>query len=410
MKFLKVQTLEEASSRLFEVSKDWLFKKEVVELDESPSLILAEDVVSEENLPSFRRSTVDGFAVKSAETAAASESTPVFLKLVGDVKVGEKATRSLQNGECMEVATGAMIPDGADSVVMVEYTENFGLNEIAVHRAAANMQAIVDIGDDIAKGEVVLKKGKRVTPYDIGAMAAIGCTKVAVWKKLKITLVSTGDELVGIGESPELGKIRDISSHSLRAFAHSLGMEVLDVFRLEDDDKLIESTIKDALGTNDIIVVSGGSSYGKQDLTASIIDRISTPGVFTHGLAIKPGKPTILGADEATRTLIIGLPGHPVSSLIVFKKLMDSLFERNLGFVDRLIVQAELVCNIPSDEGKLTIYPCTIAKDRDRYLAEPIFGKSALISTLTKTDGYFTVEETLEGLEAGSVVDVHLFR
>lgn len=417
--------------------KDWLYTHETVTIDNACGRILAQDVFARCDVPSFRRSTVDGYAVNYKNLSGAGENSPAFLRLAGAVKIGESTSLHITDGECVEVPTGGMIPCGANAVVMVEYTEDFGKMGIAISKPVSIGENIVEVGDDIKNSSCVLKAGTKMAPKDIGALAAVGAFYVTVYNKPTVAIISTGDELVScsascIAEIPD-GKVRDISSVTLRAMAAQYGLCVTQVCAVPDDISLLEATLKAASQQNDIVVISGGSSYGKYDNTAKVIDAVSSPGIFTHGLALKPGKPTILAVDDACKTLFLGLPGHPVSAMIVFELLLEKLqcglildsavnvhnsqshpnvtasLYGGLMHRHKLPIPARLVTNVPGEGGKLTVYPCAISYGDGEYRATPVFGKSAMITTLVQADGYFVVDANTEGLYEGMFVDVFMF-
>jgi len=399
MDFLKVDSLEAAKEKIFLACGKWLYGKQDVPLEAAHGRALAKDVFSSNDLPHFRRSSVDGFAVQAKDVVGAGENSPAFLQCIGTVLIGNDTTLAVSSGTCVEVPTGGMVPHGANAVVMVEYTEAIG-SEIAIYSPVSVFENIIEIGDDIKQNELILKCGQKLKPKDIGALAAMGITNVPVQCKPKVAIISTGDELVNPAETVPPGKVCDISSYSLKAQAEGKGFDVISTTLLPDNINLLESTIKSAMPSADIIFISGGSSYGKYDLTSKAIESVAKPGIFTHGLALKPGKPTILAVDEPSQTLIVGLPGHPVSAMIVFELLFDG------GKTPP--IPAKLSLNVPADGGKMTVYPCRLTLNGGEYIAEPIFGKSAAISTLTKSDGYFVIAAGTEGLQKDANVLVHL--
>jgi molybdopterin molybdotransferase len=409
MEFLKVDTVERAREKLFTCAKDWMASREALPLSKACGRTLAEDVFALCDIPDFRRSTVDGYAVLSGDTAAAGESIPVFLTVKGRVEMGLPASLAIGRGECAEVPTGGMLPDGADAVVMVEYAEFFGADGVALHCGVANGENIIQIGEDAKAGERLLRRGKRLLPQDVGALAAAGIASVPVYAPPRLTIFSTGDELVSPDQEPKPGQVRDINTYTLTALAKKIGFSVVASAVLPDDENVLERALRGAMETSDVVAVSGGSSQGKKDMTREIIDRVSSPGVFTHGMAIKPGKPTILGCDNRTNTLLAGLPGHPVSAMMVFELLFGWLFREITGSAQAPAIPARLSCNVASSPGKLTCWPVRLLWAGGETVAEPVFGKSGLITTLTGADGYFTVDRDTEGLQAGETVSVHLF-
>ena len=409
MEFLHVDSLGTAQGKLIASANDWLMCGETLPISDTVGRVLAEDIVANEDIPAFRRSSVDGYAVVSKDTAAAGESIPVFLAVKGSVEMGAPAKLAIRSGECAEVPTGGMLPDGADAVVMVEYTEAIGKGRTALHHSVAYGENVVQIGEDAAAGAALLRRGKRLAPQDVGALAAAGITEAIVYKCPKIVIISTGDELVPPGNTPMPGQIRDINTYALAALARKHGFTVAGTLVLPDDEPALEQATREAMAAGDVVAISGGSSKGAKDKTRAVIERIASPGVYTHGLAIKPGKPTILAFDEPSKTILAGLPGHPVSAIMVFELLFGWLMREMTGCAPDLAIPARLSCNVASAPGMLTCWPVTLSWMGNGYVADPVFGKSGLITTLAKADGYFSVERNTEGLPAGTAVMVHLF-
>ena len=413
MKLLKVDTIDEAREKLLQRALSWRLKTETIPLDEaalpSPACILAEDVYASSDIPSFRRSTVDGYAVVASDTAAAGEAIPVFLKQAGSVSMGRSASFSIRSGECAYVPTGGMLPGGADAVVMVEYTESAGDN-IMVYEAAAPGAGMAEAGEDIKKGELLLRRGKRIRAQEAGALAAAGVTRIPVFAPLALAIISTGDELVPPGQEPLPGEVRDINSFTLSALAAGSGYRVISCRTLPDSEEQLGEALGEAMASCDVAIISGGSSQSEKDLGVSVINRAAKPGVFTHGLALKPGKPTILGWDDESKTLCAGLPGHPVSAMMVFELLFGWLAEKLFDRTPALPLPARTSCNIPGSPGKSVCQPVILRCEEGGYLAEPVFGKSGMITTLTRADGYIVIDLNREGLRKGESVLVHLFR
>lgn len=409
MKLLKVDSLESAREKLLNVFKDYTPPHETVTLERVCGRTAYCDVYTSENIPAFRRSTVDGFAVLSKDTAAAGESIPVLLKSAGQVEMGSGTDIVIKSGFCAEVPTGGIVPDGADAVVMLEYAEAFGDGGIALYQSAAYGENVINIGEDAKSGALLLQRGRKILPQDVGALAAFGITNVQVYAPIKITILSTGDELISPSKTPEIGQVRDINTYALKALAEKCGFEVVGVSVLPDNENAIEQAVRMGMDGSDIVAVSGGSSQGKKDATSRIFDKVSDSGVFTHGLALKPGKPTILAYDKTSRTLLAGLPGHPVSAIIVFELLLGWLYRELSHSVKPPAIPARIASNVAASPGKLTCLPVKLEWNGDYYTASPLFGKSGLITTLTTADGYCTIERDKEGLILGETVLVHLF-
>lgn len=409
MKLLVVDTVAVARRKMMEVLGSWTLPEEHVKTREALGRVLSEDVYARDPVPSFRRSSVDGYAVLSRDTQGASEGLPVFLNVVEEIFMGEAVSRAIHSGQCAYVPTGGMIPEGADAMVMVEYCESFDEKSIAVYDAVSPGRNMVGIGEDMAKNTKVLSRGTVVRAQEIGALASLGITEVPVYKEMRLTIFSTGDELVEASSVPEKGQIYDINTYTLEALATKNGFKVVHAKVLKDEEELLKASLREAMAFSDMVVVSGGSSQGKKDLTAKVMDELSTPGVFTHGLALKPGKPTIGGYDSATKTMLIGLPGHPVAAMMVFELLCVWIYEELTGKERRKEIHATMDINVASAPGKSTCQPVELIETPEGYVARPIFGKSGLITTLTRAHGYTIIDMNKEGLKIGEVVKVQLF-
>ena len=409
MELLKVDSLDQARQKLLNSVQNWTLPCMTVKLENSLGRVLCKDLFSDQDIPAFRRSTVDGYAVAAKDTTAAGESIPVVLTVKGRVEMGVAAEFSISSGECAEVPTGGMLPEGADAVVMVEYSELFGRDGVALYHSSANGENTVQIGEDVREGQMFLFRGKRLLPQDIGALAEVGVTGVPVYVRPTMTVLSTGDELVFPNKKPMLGQIRDVNTYTLSTLAEKNGFDVIYTAIVPDNENDLELALRSAMQNSDIVAVSGGSSKGEKDVTRTVIDQVSKPGVFTHGIAIKPGKPTILGYDEPSRTLLAGLPGHPVSAMMVFELLFCWLLCEMTGSVPSPAIPARVSCNVASSPGMFTCWPVKLEWTDNGYTAIPVFGKSGLITTLTKADGYFSVDRDREGLLAGETVLVNLF-
>lgn len=408
MELLAVDSLKEAREKLVKAVGDKPYKTKKIHVNEALGYVLAADIKSSYMIPDFRRSTVDGYAVLAKDTWGASESAPVFLEIIGEVNIGFPAEQKLHSGECVYVPTGGMLPDGAECMVMIEYCEIFDQNHIAVYESAAVGKNMVEIGEDIKEGEILLKKNTRIAPRDIAALAAAGIIEICVFEPLAITILSTGDELIPPGEKRNQGQIYDINTYGLQALAVKHGLTVRDAYVVKDEESLLLNGVTKAMETSDIVLVSGGSSQGKKDMTKKILNEAAAPGVFTHGLSLKPGKPTILGYDEKSETLLAGLPGHPVAAMLVFELLILWLDRYRLGTEEEYTLPAVMETNIASSPGKTTCQMVELIKNKEGYTARPVFGKSGLITTLSWADGYVLINMNKEGIRSGERVEVHL--
>lgn len=406
MKMFNVHSVEAARKKLEDFFSEYKLETEKIDITKAVGRILAEDVVSNENVPHFRRSTVDGYAVISKDTHGASESLPAFLQVVGEVHMGKPAKNVVSNDETMYVPTGGMVPDGADSVVMVEYTEKLDEENIAINRPASSKENMIDIGDDIRKGEKVLKKGAKLRAQDIGVLSSIGIEKVFAYKLPTIAVISTGDEILDPSKNAEPGQIRDINTYTLSAMAEEAGCTLTKKIVVKDEFQRLYDTLEECINNNDIVIISGGSSVGTKDITGKVINSVGKPGVFVHGVAIKPGKPTILA--KVRNKAVFGLPGQPVSAMIVFKVFVEYLIKyiQKQDTQTNYYIEAEFTSNIHSAHGRETYQMVTLEKEREGWKASPVYGKSGMITLLSKAKGYIKIEADKEGIEKGERVKV----
>ncbi|MEJ5349143.1 MAG: gephyrin-like molybdotransferase Glp [Desulfosoma sp.] len=408
--FLKVKTAEEVLSLIENFTP---LEEEMVPLEEALGRVVSRNVSASCDVPHFRRAVMDGYAVRARDTFGASESLPALLTVVGEVFMGKPAERSLGPGEAMAVPTGGCIPVGADALVMVEYTQEVGDGTIEVTRPVAPGDNILETGDDIAQGRLLFQPGWQLRAQDVGVLAAVGVRSVPVFRVPRVAVLSTGDEIVSPDSlSVPVGKIRDINTFVLAAQVREAGglpgwMQVV-----PDDLDLLASACRKALDNHDMVLLSGGSSVGVRDYTVQVLEKLEGSELLVHGVAIRPGKPTIL-ARIGSR-ILWGLPGQPASAMIVFTAFVRPSLLRLQGLkVDRSsktqTCQAVLRRNMPSVHGRADYIRVQLWEEKGQMWAEPVFGSSAMISTLTRADGYVIVPEHVEGLEVGTVVTVHLF-
>ncbi len=377
--------------------------------------VTAETIYAPHPLPSFRRSTMDGYAVRAADTHGAGESLPAFLRVVGEVEMGRPAGLTLERGEAVIVHTGGMIPPAADAVVQVEHTQLASSDgpmpfEIEVYRSVAAGQNVIQIGEDVPRGEEVLPAGMRLRPQDIGGLLALGITSVAVARQPRVVILATGDEVVPPDAMPGPGQIRDINSYTVAAQAQRAGGLPTVAGIIRDDLDALQAAAAAALAQGDMVVVSAGSSVSIRDMTVQVIDGLGEPGVLLHGVATRPGKPTIVGAVGGKP--IIGLPGNPVSAMIQFDMFGVPAIDHLQGMrtaAPRNRTWARLTQNVPSESGREDYVPARLEDTPDGPQVTPIFGKSNLIYTLVRADGMLVVPLNMNGLVAGELVEVRLF-
>ncbi|SHJ63204.1 molybdopterin molybdotransferase MoeA [Paramaledivibacter caminithermalis] len=406
MKMFNVHSVEKAKSKLKEYFKGYELEVEMIDISKAVGRILATDIFSSVNVPHFRRSTVDGYAVISKDTYGASESLPAFLQVIGEVHMGKEAEIVIHHDKTAYVPTGGMIPDGADSVVMVEYTEKLDEENIAINKPVSTKENMIDIGDDIKKNQKVLTKGLRLRPQDIGVLSSVGVDKVSVFKLPTIAIISTGDEIVDSSQNPKLGQIRDINTYTLSAMAKEAGCIVTKKIVIKDEFQILKNTLEECINDNDIVIISGGSSVGTKDITGKVINTIGEPGVFVHGIAIKPGKPTILA--KVKNKAVFGLPGQPVSAMIVFKIFVEYFIKyiQNIDAEIEPFLEAFFTSHIHSAQGRETYQMVTLEKDGSEWLAKPVYGKSGMITLMSKAKGYIKIEADKEGVVKGEKVRV----
>lgn len=374
---------------------------------------LAEEIVAPANLPGFNRSTMDGYAIRAEDSFGATDSLPSYLKIIGEIKMGVKPEFKINPGEGAKISTGGMLPEGANAVMMLEYTEQIDDTTIEVRKSISPWENVVREDEDLKSGEIILRKGHRLRPQDIGVLAGIGRKNIEIYKKPKIAIISTGDEIIPTKDEPQIGQVRDINSYTLGACIEEAGG--IPIYRgiIKDEVNLLEQEIREIMGkdTADIITISGGSSMGARDITLEVLNKLGKPGVLIYGVSVKPGKPTIVAM--ANNKPIFGLSGHPVSAMIIFDLFVRPLIswiqggEYNYGY--KREIEAELTCNVVSDSGREDYIRVFVHQEGKKFYAKPVLGKSGLISTMVRASGLIKIGLNIEGLEKGSKVVVKLF-
>ncbi len=396
--FLETVLVEEAITRIKAIAP--VPGKELAPLESVSGRVLSEDIRADIDIPGFDRSVVDGYAVKSADTSGAGESVPAMLRLAGKMNMGEKAaSHPGPTGTCVYVPTGGELPQGFDAVAMIEYCEPIG-DLVLVKRPLANGENIVRRGEDFHAGETVLKTGCRLGPRDIGVLAAVGCNTVPVYRVPRIGILSTGNELVPVTEVPTGSRVRDINSYLCSSYVKELGCEPVLYGIVLDEREAFREALENALAGCNAVLISGGSSKDERDMTASVIQERGE--VLVHGIAIAPGKPTIIG--KAGGVPVIGLPGHPASAFIVLKVVVRHLLNRMSGdqSAGHVAMKYTALENIPSMKGREE-YVRVLVTDHG---VVPLFGKSGLLNTLVRSNGLVRVPAGSEGVEEGDLVEV----
>lgn len=380
---------------------------ENVRAEDALGSIIAEDVYAAEDVPAFDRSMVDGYAVYASDTYGASESLPAMINLAGEVLMGEAPSFSLNMGECAYVPTGGELPKGSDAAVMIEDTEMFGDSIVCVGKPCAPGANMIHRGEDAVKGQLIIKKGTKIRPQEIGTLHALGITEIEVRRPLRVGIISTGDELIPPEQTPVGAQIRNVNTGLLCAGVKLGGNIAVDYGTIKDKYDLLRDALKKAVSECDVVLVSGGSSVGLRDATANVIEELGE--LLLHGIAVKPGKPTIVG--KAGNTAVFGLPGHPVAAYFIFSMFVAPLMTMLKGEIEKPkpIVLARLSKNISSNHGREEYVAVALKKGENGYYAEPSPGKSGLITTLTHADGYVRVDRDSEGIAKDSEVEVYVF-
>jgi len=408
--FLELLPPSEALSLFLQNLPQNLVVAETIETVQALNRVVAGNIVSPEDLPSFSRSTMDGYAVQAIGTFGASDALPAYLSLVGEVPMGGQPTFMLQPTQAALIHTGGMLPEGADAVVMLEHTQVIRPGEIEVMRAVAAGENLIFAGEDVKKGEVIIQEGSHLRPAEIGGLMAVGILQVKAARQPTVGIISCGDEIIKPEECPRPGQVRDINSYSLGALIRQSGALPHFYGIIPDWREALSETLKIAHRECDIVVITAGSSASTRDLTAGVIQDLGKPGVLVHGINIRPGKPTILAVCNGKA--VIGLPGNPVSALVIANLFVRPVIKRLLGIKHSLIepsVQARLTTNIASQAGREDWMPVHLINDPEGYQADPIFYKSNLIFTLVHADGLVRIPAPANGISAGEIVTVVLF-
>ena len=432
--FLRLSPPTEALQTLLRALPNREPAAEMIDTTTALGRVIAADVCAPHPLPEFPRATVDGYAVRARDTFGTSESLPGYLTLVGEVPMGDVPAFALIPGACAIIHTGGMLPVGADAVEMLEYSQTIRLvgqlpdptTEIEIARAVAEGENVLCVGEDVSAEQVVLVAGVRVRPAEIGGCMALGIVKLRVAIKPKIGIISSGDEVVPPEQSPRPGQVRDVNSYSLAALVEGAGGEPVLFGIVPDSLEVMKNTAARALTECDVLVITAGSSASARDMTAETIASLGEPGVLVHGVNVRPGKPTILAVCGGKA--VIGLPGNPVSALVIAELFVVPVIEKLLGLKflrPRATVSAKLTVNVPSQAGRedwvsIRLLPNYMIPDHlpqsdgvramgeTAFLAEPIFGKSNLIFSLAAAHGLVRIPPDATGLSAGEIVEVVL--
>jgi putative molybdopterin biosynthesis protein len=406
--FHDVVSIEEAKKRLYS-NYSSRPKKEVIPLPRAVGRVMAEDVIAPIDVPPFDRAAMDGYALRASDTFYSEEEKPSILKLVGYVLAGEKKKIELRAGECAGIATGAPVPKGANAVVMVEYTHR-EKDRVKIYRPVAPGENIMAAGSDIMQGELILRAGAVLSPRETGVLAALGITQVPVYKKPRVALISTGDEIVEPGSDLEYGKIYDVNARAIGDAVVENGGEVEFLGIVKDKPEPLLRKLKEAVaGDYDLILTSGGTSAGIGDLSYRVFDDLGEPGVVVHGIAIKPGKPTIIAFARGKP--IFGLPGYPTSAMIIFDVFVAPILRELVGLGERSLrrIKAKAAMRLYSGRGRYEYLLVNLVKGLgEEYSAYPLLTGSGAITTLAEADGFIEIPANTEMIAEGTTLDVTL--
>jgi molybdopterin molybdotransferase len=407
--FFRVLPIDEALSLL--LGFDHL-GSESVPIAEARGRVLAGSVTAEEDTPGFDRSTMDGFAVRSADTFGASESSPALMSVIGEVAMGGFSDTAVSKGQAVRIWTGGALPLHADAVVMVEHVEELDGSTIEVFRAVAPYENVVRRGEDFQAGTTLLEKGHRLRPQDLGLLAAMGRVTVEVYRRPRVALISSGDEVVPIDQTPPPGCIRDVNRYALTGMIEEFYAIPVWIGIAPDTREGLAAFVEQGFGSADLVVISGGSSMGSRDHVIDVVNAYQDSQILFHGVGVSPGKPLIL--SRVGSHPVVGLPGHPVSAMVCFEQFVVPLLRRMEGENARgpylrPTVTAVLSRNCPSREGRTDFVRVRMENRDGTVFAVPVPGKSGMISSMVRAHGFITIDSDSEGLYRGDPVTVNLF-
>jgi molybdopterin molybdotransferase len=409
----EVITVEHALKLIFSNLSPKLPPEENLKIFKSYGRILSRDLFSPEDLPNFSRSTVDGYAVSASNTFGATEGMPAYLNIRYEIVMGKEPGFELQKSEVAKIPTGGMLLKGADAVVMFEHTQQVDAGMIEVLKPVAPGENVIQAGEDVKKGDCVLKKGHKMRPQDIGVLSGLGIIDIWVYEQPKVSIISTGDEIVPSDKPVRPGQVRDINSYNLAGLLLDAGAIPLIQGIFSDDYEIIRDIVEKSIKDSNIVLISGGSSVGTKDVTARVIDDLGKPGVLFHGVSLKPGKPTIGGIIN--NIPVFGLPGHPAAVSVCFEIFIRPIVKTFSGIskerlnIEKRVIKARIARNISSSPGREEHIGVSLEEREGEIWAIPILGKSGLITTLIKADGTAVIPLRKLGVEEGEIVEVRLF-
>lgn len=405
--FFKVKTSEEIKTiiRAFPI-----LGRETVSIDDGLGRVLGETIFSPEDLPPFPRATMDGYALRAQDTFGASESIPALLNLSGEIAMGRPALSPIRPGHCYRIATGGMLPPGADAVAMIEHSQGLDEQTIEIFKPVSPLEHMIQAGEDIRKGQTLLNKGLRLRPQDLGLLAGVGIRVIPVFRRPQVAIISTGDEIVPIEEKPLPGLVRDINSLTLKTLTTQCQAIPKGLGLVKDSFEELKELCRVGLEDCDVLLISGGSSVGSRDHTLEVITSFPEAEILAHGISISPGKPTILA--RIGDRILWGLPGHTVSAMVIFSLFVKpclQVLEGEQAVLKLPGLTARLTRNVASAQGREDYIRVALQQIAGIWEAAPILGKSGLISTMVRADGLIRIDQDCEGLEKGEWVEVMPF-
>jgi putative molybdopterin biosynthesis protein len=410
--FLHVIDRDEAERRFHAALRLAPLESESVALAEALGRVLAEDVVARVDVPSFDRSNFDGFAVRAADTYGAQEESPKLLRLLAEIIATAVVPQiEVEPGDAVEIATGGMLPRGADAIVMVEHADTDG-DELLVRRAVNAGFGVSFAGTDISAGETVLRRGDRLTSRETGVLAAIGETTVVVRRRPRVAVISTGDEIIPPGEPMRAGLVYDSNARVIADAVRELGGVPIELGIVSDDADQLRAKLRDAIASCDVVLLSGGTSKGAGDISYRVVRELDDPGVVAHGVALKPGKPTCLAVTGGKPVVI--LPGFPTSAIFTFHEFVAPVLRKLAGLPDenREVLTARLAVKVNSEIGRTEYLLVGLVErgegELPRYSAFPMGKGSGSVTAFSRADGFVTIPRHQELLDAGETVDVRL--
>ena len=408
--FKEATKIDEARRIFYEALPATSLPSESVPVHRLLNRILAEDVRAETSVPSFAKSAMDGYAVVAEDTFGASPTNPSLLKLIGESKIGESPRIVLQRGETVAIATGAPVPQGANAVVMVENTKRLDTGDAEIYSPVAPGENVSQVGEDVKQGTVVLERGRKLKPPDLGLLVALGRRTVSVVRRPKVGVLSTGNELSDTGRTAT-GKIADVNRPVLIAMVEDCGGMPVDLGIARDDAEQISRKLKQGLKATDLVLVTAGTSVGKGDLVPDIINALGKPGMLVHGIAMRPSLPTGLAVVDGKP--VVSLPGFPVSAMFAFSTFVQPLILKMLGTEPdpQPKIKAKSTKRIVGVPGFRTFVRVLVREEEGKLFAEPFRTPgSGILTTLTRANGIVVVPENIEGFDEGAEVEVQLFR